>query len=222
MSPASVRDAIVQGALGPAGFRRALARVAPEARDAWLDRLLGLEELPADGPALPAGCVPYLPCSVEVVTRALELARVGAGDVFVDVGSGIGRTTILAHLWTGAAAVGIEIQPALVRTARAIAGGLGLERVTTLEGDATERVRELEHGTVLFLYCPFGADRVARTLDAIEPLALTRPLRLCAVDLPLPPRPWLTAEPTSVPGLTIHRSTPSAERVGAAGDHRAT
>src|SRR5580692_4551836 len=48
----------------PAAFRAALLNVAPTARDAWVDRVLGLHDLPADGPDLPRGCVPYFPSSV--------------------------------------------------------------------------------------------------------------------------------------------------------------
>src|SRR5262249_18543482 len=101
----------------PPAFRAALLGVPAGERDAWVDRVLGLDGLPDDGPALPAGGVPYLPCSVEVLLRMVDEASVGSGDVFVDVGAGPGRAIALVHLLTGAAAVGLEIQPALVSAA---------------------------------------------------------------------------------------------------------
>ena len=45
-----------------------------------------------------------------------------ASDVFVDVGSGLGRAAALVHLMTGARAIGLEVQPALVAAARDIDG----------------------------------------------------------------------------------------------------
>ncbi|KAB2888357.1 MAG: hypothetical protein F9K40_20545, partial [Kofleriaceae bacterium] len=86
-------------------FREELLAVAPAAREAWVDRRFGLDGhdgLPDDGPALPAGCVPYLPSSVDVILRMIAEADVREADVFVDLGMGIGRTAALVHLLTGA------------------------------------------------------------------------------------------------------------------------
>ena len=96
-------------------FRAALLDVPPAERDAWLDRLLGIDGLPDDDPALPRGCVPYLPCAVDAVLRVVDLAALTAADVVVDVGAGVGRAAALLHLLTGAAIVGIELQPALAQ-----------------------------------------------------------------------------------------------------------
>src|SRR5690349_22422940 len=120
----------------PAAFRAALLAVPADARDAWVDRLLGLDDLPADGLALPPGGVPYLPCPVEVLLRVVDEAPVRSTDVFVDVGAGPGRAIALVHLLTGAGAIGLEIQPQLVEVARGLAARLGLSRVRCLEGDA--------------------------------------------------------------------------------------
>ena len=50
--------------------------------------------------------------------QIIEHARIDATDVFVDIGSGIGRAAAIVHLLTGAKAIGVEIQPQLVRAAR--------------------------------------------------------------------------------------------------------
>ena len=51
---------------------------------------LGLGELPDDLPDLPPGTVPYLPCPVDAIIRAVLEAPVGPDDVFVDLGAGVG------------------------------------------------------------------------------------------------------------------------------------
>jgi SAM-dependent methyltransferase len=195
----------------PALFRAALARVPARARDACVDAAFGIDGVPDDGPALPRGGVPYLPCPVDALLRLVEHASVGADDVFVDVGSGVGRAAALVHLLTGAPSVGLEIQPPLVAAARALAARLRLPAVSFLEGDAPELAPTLAAGSVFLLYCPFSGDRLDKLLDGLEPFARTRTrtLRLCCVDLPLPPRHWLTATPLPSPAadLAIYRST---------------
>src|SRR5262245_48971326 len=96
----------------PLAFRTALIAVPGAERQAWVVRVLGLADIPQDGPDLPRGCVPYLPCSLETLLRMIEVAEIHSGDVFVDIGSGIGRVTALVHLLTGAGALGIEVQSA--------------------------------------------------------------------------------------------------------------
>ncbi len=181
----AIRRLVLEGKATPAIVRSALNQVPSRDRDAWVDQLLGLAEVPDDGPALPRGAVPYLPCAIDSVLRAIDLAGVTETDLFVDVGSGVGRVTTIVHLLTGASALGLEIQPQLVHAARELSRRLRLDRVTTLEGDA-----HLEEGTVFFLYCPFSGERLNTFLDELE--GLPRPIRLCAVDLPIPPRPWLS------------------------------
>lgn len=190
----------------PDELRRALERVPPADRDDWVNRVLGIESVPEDGPDLPRGCVPYLPCSVETLLRAVDAARVGPSDVFVDVGSGVGRAALFVHLLTGAAAIGVEIQSALVHASRDFAARRGLPRVATVHGDAAAVTGYLFIGTVFFLYCPFSGWRLEKVLDDLEPIARTRPIRVCTVDLPLPPRPWLALVSTAGP-LAVHRST---------------
>src|SRR5689334_22751801 len=90
----------------PAAFRAALLDVPFLERDAWVDRVLGLNGPPEDGPELPNGCVPYLPCAVDVLLQAVKLAAIGPTDVFVDVGSGVGRAAAVVSLLTGARVIG--------------------------------------------------------------------------------------------------------------------
>ena len=200
------RASIERGAHDPTLFREALLRVPVSARDAWLDRVLGLDELPDDGPELPRGCVPYLPCSVDVLLRMIDQAGVRASDVFVDIGSGVGRAIALVHLLTGASGIGVEIQPDLARIARELAARLALSRIPCIVGDAAQLPGSATGGTVFFLYCPFGGERLEQFLVQLEPLARTRTLRVCCVDLPLPTRAWLTPDPVQLGDLVVYRS----------------
>jgi SAM-dependent methyltransferase len=190
---------------GPLEFRAALMNVPESERDGWLDQVFGLEGLPSDGPELPRGCVPYLPSPVATLLRVIDVAEVRSDDVFVDIGSGLGRVTALTHFLTGASAMGLEIQPELVRSARELASRLNAERVSVVEGDAVKLTGSLTIGSVFFLYCPFSGDRLEQVMDNLEVIARTREIRVCSVDLPLPSRSWLT--PVLLSGdLAIYRS----------------
>jgi SAM-dependent methyltransferase len=213
-SAEAARRSIERGLHDPSAFRAALLGVPVGQRDAWVDLVLGLDDLPLDGPALPAGGVPYLPCPVEVLLRVVDEAPVRSTDVVVDVGAGPGRAIALLHLLTGAGAVGLEIQPELVDAARGLTARLGLSRVRCIEGDAATVTAFMVVGSVFFLNCPFSGARLAKVLDDLEPIARTRQLRVCCVHLPLPPRSWLTREPGRGGDLEIYRST---ERVVPAG-----
>jgi SAM-dependent methyltransferase len=211
------RWSLEHGLHDASAFRAALLNVPPTLRDAWFDLVLGLGEVPDDGPELPRGCVPYLPCSVSSLLRMVELAPVRPSDVFVDIGAGLGRAAVFVHLLTGAPAIGIEVQRALVLAARDLASRLQLTRVPCLEGDAAALIRFMTVGSVFFLYCPFSGERLNKVLDELEAIAQTRPIRICCADLPLPPRAWLTPASDLGGDLVIYRSVGPAsfERLGA-------
>ncbi|MFE8598622.1 class I SAM-dependent methyltransferase [Archangium violaceum] len=202
-----IRSLLLNAQSTPAVFRTALMSVPPAERDAWLDRVLGLDSFPDDGPELPPGCVPYLPCPVDALLRIVECAEVRASDVFVDVGSGVGRAAALVHLLTGAAVIGIEIQPELVHAARDLATRLNALRFSPVQGDAAVLTGSITIGSIFFLYCPFSGERLEKVLDALESIARTRTIRVCCVDLPLPSRPWLTCAAPPSGNLTVYRST---------------
>jgi SAM-dependent methyltransferase len=206
-SAARLRAQIRRGAHEASLFRAALLDVPALDRDAWVDCVLGLDEIPADGPELPRGCTPYLPCSVDALLRIVENAPVRASDVFVDIGAGVGRATAFVHLLTGATAIGIEIQPGLVRANRELAARLLTSRVSCVEGDITNLSGFIAGGSIFFLYCPFSGARLSQLLAELERTAETRTIRICCVDLPLPPCRWLTLETSLGGDLAIYRST---------------
>jgi SAM-dependent methyltransferase len=208
-SAEKARLTIERGLHDPSTFRAALVDVPVTERDAWLDLVLGLDELHDDGPALPPDGVPYLPSPVDALLRMVDAVDLRSSDVFVDVGSGPARAVAFVHLLTGAEAIGLEIQPSLVRAGRGLTSRLRLAGVSVIEGDAATLAGRMTTGSVFFLYCPFSGARLATVLDDLEPIARRRPLRLCCLNLPLPPRAWLIREPHGSDDLVVY-STPGS------------
>lgn len=75
----------------------------------------------------------YVPTPPSVVTRMLELARVGRDDLVYDLGCGDGRIVIEAARRYGARAVGFEIDPTLVAEARRNVAAAGLQQRVRIE-----------------------------------------------------------------------------------------
>ncbi|HVE84004.1 MAG TPA: class I SAM-dependent methyltransferase [Myxococcales bacterium] len=198
------RAELRSGALrGPALVERLLC-VPSRDRDVWADELLDLPEPPPeDVSALPPGAVPYLPAGVEEILTMVREAPLRPDDQLVDLGSGLGRVVMLAHLLSGARALGVEIQKPLVQYAAACSGNLGLGGLSFVHADAAET--ELD-GSVFFLYSPFNGETLARVMRRLEAVARRRPIVLCAVDLELPSERWLQRRGTSTPSLTLYDS----------------
>jgi SAM-dependent methyltransferase len=208
-----MRLRIERGEGDAASLRTALAEVAVRDRDAWVDVALGLGPPPDDGPQLPPGGVPYLPCPIDALLRMISLAPVQAADVLVDIGAGVGRAAALVSLLTGAGVIGVEVQPALVTAARALASRLRLARASFIEADAADLPPPAAAGTVFLLYCPFSGQRLSRLLARLASLARSRVIRVACVDLPLPPCDWLVPAAPASGDLAVYRSV--ASRLGA-------
>ncbi len=206
-----MRALLERGDAGAASFRAALLDVALLDRDEWVDVAFALGPLPDDGPELPRGCVPYLQCRVDSLLRAIDLTPIDASDLLVDVGSGAGRAAALIRLLTGASVVGVEVQRALVGPARDLVARLRLDRVSFVAAEVPPLPEPARAGSVFLLNCPFSGERLVRLLAELEPVARVRPIRICCVDLPLPPCSWLV--PVAAAGdVEIHRSLAVTER----------
>jgi len=97
------------------------------------------------------GAVPYVPVSEEAVDAILKLAGTEKKDVVYDLGCGDGRIVIRAAKKFGAQAVGLDINPDLIREAREKAKKARVEhRVQFEERDALEA--EIGDATVVTLY----------------------------------------------------------------------
>ena len=101
---------------------------------------------------LPGQSAPYVPTPDALVDTMLELAKTGAGDYVIDLGSGDGRIPIRAvSHYAARGAVGVEIDGELVRTAREHARAAGVEdRVRFVEGDLFDA--DVREATVVTVY----------------------------------------------------------------------
>jgi SAM-dependent methyltransferase len=189
------------GALRGAALLDLLRGVPFLERDVWVDELLGIEAPPPDIPDLPRESVPYLPCGVDEIVAAVVEAPVEPDDVLVDLGSGLGRVVILAHLLSGARGLGVEIQEPLVRSARARCAELALAEVSFVHADVADV--ELD-GSVFFLYAPFNGAMLARVVRRLEDVARRRPIVACTVGFELHDLPWLVPRKTSCRSLTLY------------------
>jgi precorrin-6B methylase 2 len=95
----------------------------------------------------------WIPSDDHVVTAMLKLAKVTKRDVVYDLGCGDGRILIAAARQYGARGVGIEIDPALVKVARAAVRAAGVaDRVTIVEGSVFDPSITIGDATVVTLF----------------------------------------------------------------------
>jgi predicted RNA methylase len=147
--------------------------------------------------------VPYLPCGVEEILAMVAGVPLREEDTVVDLGSGLGRVAILAHLLSGAPARGVEIQEHLVRAARACAAALALPAVSFLHANATDA--ELD-GSVFFLYAPFNGETLRHVLRRLRHVAARNPIIVCAVGVEFRHDDWLLSRASSCAGVTVYES----------------
>jgi cyclopropane fatty-acyl-phospholipid synthase-like methyltransferase len=118
---------------------------------ALLAALVAAPVLLAQTPVKKEPDVIYVPTPQPVVDAMLELAKVKRSDVVYDLGSGDGRIVITAAKTYGASGVGFEIDPALVKKARANAAAAGVaNRVRFVTQDLF--TADLSRASVVTLY----------------------------------------------------------------------
>jgi len=183
---------------------RRLAEVPPKERDRFCEEWLGIAEIPGGTEVSTEARIGYSPCSVAEVVRVVYEVPLRSDDLFVDLGSGLGKACLLANLLTGARALGVEIQAELVSIANRSARKLDLSRVSFVAEDAA--TANIEEGTVFFLYVPFTGDLLVNVLARLEALATRKPIIVCALGLDLPACSWLRPRSTEAFWLTIYDS----------------
>ena len=198
-----MRERIRRGELRGDALLAWIAAIDPARRDAEVARLLGIDGA-VDASPPGEDRVGYIPSGVAPIVRAIFDAPITKEDVFVDLGSGLGKVAMLVHLLTGARTRGVEIQPALVARARESAAALGLDAVSFEEKDA--RDADLAGGTVFFLYAPFTGPVLAATLERLRGVARTRDIVVCALGIDLRGPEWKPPRPTDSLWLSIHDS----------------
>lgn len=118
----------------------------------------GVPGLPGAPPPSKRPDVPYVPMPDNLVTAILNMAQVTARDLVYDLGSGDGRIPIAAARLFGARAVGIELEPNLIRRSQDAVARSGLEGlVTFVHADLFEA--DISRATVVTLFLNPGVNR---------------------------------------------------------------
>ena len=110
----------------------------------------------------------WVPTSEALVEKMLDMAKVTADDVVMDLGSGDGRMVIAAAK-RGARAIGVEFNPEMVKLSRqrAIEAGVA-DRATFVEGDMF--AADISKATVLALFLlPENLERLEPKFRVLQP-----------------------------------------------------
>ena len=112
---------------------------------------------------------PYYPTPQIVVDKMLQLGGLKAGEKMFDLGSGDGRIVIRAAKNFGARGVGVEIDPALIKSAAKNAAKAGVsDRVTFRQEDLFKT--DLSGATVVTLYLSNSINmRLRGILERLKP-----------------------------------------------------
>ena len=123
--------------------------------------------------------VPYQPTPVRHILHLIAATALAEGDVFVDLGSGLGHVPLLVSMLTGVRSLGIEVQAAYVASAQECAQSLHLRRVRFIAQDA--RTADLSRGSVFYLYSPFSGSILTDVLSALRMESTRRPIKICSL-----------------------------------------
>jgi len=125
---------------------------------------------------------PWIPSTREVIVEALNIARVGQGDIFYDLGAGDGRVLVIASREYGAYSVGIEVDERLC----------GIIEVTAKYYNVHDKVKvicedffavNLSPATVVYMYLYRSInEEIAEKLEK----ELRVGTRIITIDFPIP------------------------------------
>ena len=150
--------------------------VGYDSLDMFINGLLLAEALPAETKSREPEMLYYQQTPARIIFELVEKAHLAEGDVFYDLGSGLGQVQILVNLLSGAAAKGIEFEPAYCNYASACAADLNLSRVEFFNADA--RRMDYSEGTVFFMYTPFDGGILQEVLEKLRGESQTRSIRV--------------------------------------------
>jgi hypothetical protein len=169
-----LRESISTGSLSGRGFRDMIGNYFPHGfgddgtaigydnLDMFINGLLYDKDIPEPILSLEPEMVFYQKTPARIVFELVEQAQFGEGDVFFDIGSGLGQVVMLVNLMSGVNAKGIEFEPAYFAYAMACADQLNLPAVEFINADA--RGVDYSAGTVFFMYTPFSGFMLAEML----------------------------------------------------------
>jgi SAM-dependent methyltransferase len=115
----------------------------------------------AEGDPRALQLAPYVPSPMSVVELMLEAAEVDSDSVVYDLGCGDGRVVLTAAKKYGARAVGIDINPELIKKARTKAAEAGLESLVEFREQDILKA-DISDATVVYLYLLPDSNRLLR------------------------------------------------------------
>ncbi len=132
------------------------------------------------------GTTPYVVSPETVVDRMLWLAQPKAGERLIDLGSGDGRIVIEAAKRFGARGLGVDIDPRLVKLARANAERAGVQQLVSFEvQDLFETDLRGARVVTMYLLPEVNRKLVPRLLEQLKPGA-----RVVSHDYDMGPWTW--------------------------------
>jgi hypothetical protein len=150
----------------------------------------------------------YQPTPVRHILHLVRISAFSPGDVFMDLGSGLGHVSLLVSMLTGVRSIGIEVEAAYVASAQECARSLDPGRVHFIHQDA--RAADLSKGTVFYLYSPFTGSILADVLGRLREESTHRQIRICTLGpctLTIAKESWLKASAMPDPGkISIFQS----------------
>lgn len=138
------------------------------------------------------GMVRYEPTPVSVILELFDLVPFSRGDVFFDLGSGLGKVVMLLHLLAQTPCVGVEFEPAYYGYAVQRTAQLGLTGARFINADAREVY--YSSGTMFYLFNPFGGKIFGGVVAKLKEEARTRQIMICSYGACTPilnGLPWL-------------------------------
>ncbi len=105
------------------------AHIGYDGLDTLLAGLFEFEPPPQATLQLDAEMVHYEPTPARAILDLIDHVGFTAGDVFYDLGAGLGQVAMLVHLLTGVRVKAVEIEPVFCTYAQQCAQGLGIQEV---------------------------------------------------------------------------------------------
>jgi SAM-dependent methyltransferase len=169
-------DMIAENVYPMDGATNARNQIGYDNLDFFINGLLYNGDVPETTLLLAPEMVFYQKTPARIVFELTRLAQLTPGDVFFDIGSGLGQAVLLVHLISDTTAKGVEYEPAYFEYANTHAALLSLGNVAFINADA--RDADYSGGTVFFMYTPFEGKMLEDMLNVLEKEAQKRTIKI--------------------------------------------
>lgn len=144
--------------------------------DIFINGLLSFQTIPDQTKDLAPDMVYYQKTPARVVFELTEKINFTKGDIFFDLGSGLGQVAILVNLLAGITVKGVEFEPAFCNYAANCATWLNLSNVSFINTDA--RKADYTDGTVFFMFTPFTGEMLQEVLERLKAASRLRKIKI--------------------------------------------